>query len=161
MSTLIVNDSSLTTVADAIRAKGGTSAALSFPDGMVDAINAFDSLSIRKSVVVEVDKSTTLNIPVTGLTTLQYLCVNTLHDFGDNQVNFFSPANIYIYASSNQTSSGAIFSYNWTAGKWWHKYGSISSYISMTKYTSSIELNVNSDYAGYFSGRYSCEIFGG
>lgn len=161
MSTLIVDETSLTIVANAIRAKGGTSAKLSFPNGMVNAINAFESLSTRKSVAVEVEKSTTLNIPVTGLTTIQYLCVNILCDFGDNPTNFFTPTNIYIYASSNRISSGTIFSCNWSSGKWEYGYGSISSYISMTKYTSSIELNVNSDNVGYFSGRYSCEIFGG
>jgi hypothetical protein len=35
-----VNDSSLTSVADAIRTKGGTSAQLYFPDGFIDAIEA-------------------------------------------------------------------------------------------------------------------------
>ena len=35
-----VNDASLTSVADAIRTKGGTSANLYFPDGFVDAIDA-------------------------------------------------------------------------------------------------------------------------
>ena len=35
-----VNDASLTSVANAIRTKGGTSANLYFPDGFVDAIEA-------------------------------------------------------------------------------------------------------------------------
>lgn len=35
-----VNEPDLTAVADAIRAKGGTSEPLTFPDGFIDAINA-------------------------------------------------------------------------------------------------------------------------
>lgn len=36
-------DANLTAVADAIRAKGGTSAALAFPDGFVDAVGAIEA----------------------------------------------------------------------------------------------------------------------
>lgn len=38
MSNYIVNDTSLTSIANAIRTKGGTTAALEFPDGFVTAI---------------------------------------------------------------------------------------------------------------------------
>ena len=40
MADYLVTDTELTDVADAIRTKGGTSAALEWPDGFVDAINA-------------------------------------------------------------------------------------------------------------------------
>ena len=39
MSKLTVEDTSLTTVANAIRTKGGTTGALTFPDGFVNAVN--------------------------------------------------------------------------------------------------------------------------
>lgn len=39
MTKLLVEDTSLTTVADAIRTKGGTTGALTFPDGFVSAID--------------------------------------------------------------------------------------------------------------------------
>lgn len=38
MADYLVQDTSLTTVADAIREKGGTTAPLSFPDGMAEAV---------------------------------------------------------------------------------------------------------------------------
>lgn len=40
MADYVVRDTQLTSVADAIRAKGGTSAPLAFPDGFVDAVEA-------------------------------------------------------------------------------------------------------------------------
>ncbi len=43
MSTYLVTDTDLTTVADAIRTKGGTSASLEFPDGFVDAVEAIET----------------------------------------------------------------------------------------------------------------------
>lgn len=39
----LVNSTDMTTVADAIRAKGGTSAPLAFPDGFAAAIEAIQS----------------------------------------------------------------------------------------------------------------------
>ena len=43
MSNYLVTDTDLTSVADAIREKGGTSAALEFPDGFVDAIDDIET----------------------------------------------------------------------------------------------------------------------
>lgn len=42
MAEYLAKSEDLTAVADAIRAKGGTDAQLTFPDGMVDAINAIE-----------------------------------------------------------------------------------------------------------------------
>ena len=39
----LVQGASLTTVADAIREKGGTTAPLSFPDGMAEAVRSIQS----------------------------------------------------------------------------------------------------------------------
>lgn len=43
MAEYLVQDTSLTTVADAIREKGGTTAPLSFPEGMASAIRNIQS----------------------------------------------------------------------------------------------------------------------
>lgn len=43
MAEYLAKSEDLTAVADAIRAKGGTDAQLTFPDGMVDAINAIET----------------------------------------------------------------------------------------------------------------------
>lgn len=43
MTDYLTTDTELTAVADAIRAKGGTSAALEWPDGYVDAIDAIET----------------------------------------------------------------------------------------------------------------------
>lgn len=43
MAKLVVNSESLVSVAEAIRTKGGTSDALTFPQGFVDGINAIES----------------------------------------------------------------------------------------------------------------------
>lgn len=43
MADYLVHDTSLTAVADAIREKGGTTAPLSFPDGMASAIRGIQS----------------------------------------------------------------------------------------------------------------------
>ena len=56
-----VNDTSLASVADAIRAKGGTSDALVFPDGFVSAISAIQTGNGGGALLVKVD-GTTLKI---------------------------------------------------------------------------------------------------
>lgn len=43
MAEYLVQDTSLTTVADAIREKGGTTAPLSFPAGMAEAVRNIQS----------------------------------------------------------------------------------------------------------------------
>lgn len=43
MAEYLVQGTSLTTVADAIREKGGTTAPLSFPDGMAEAVRNIQS----------------------------------------------------------------------------------------------------------------------
>ena len=57
MTDYVVRDTQLTSIADAIRAKGSTSALISFPDGFVSAVQAFpdaitlDSLSVTENGV--------------------------------------------------------------------------------------------------------------
>lgn len=52
MAEYLVQGASLTTVADAIREKGGTTAPLSFPDGMAGAIRSIQSGGDLSSVDV-------------------------------------------------------------------------------------------------------------
>lgn len=52
MAEFLVQDKSLTTVADAIREKSGTTAPLSFPDGMAGAIRNIQSGGDLSSVDV-------------------------------------------------------------------------------------------------------------
>ena len=47
MSNYVVSDSSMASVADAIRAKGNTSAALEYPDGGLDGIGGHDMIVVR------------------------------------------------------------------------------------------------------------------
>lgn len=56
MAKMLVEDTSLTTVANAIRTKGGTTGALTFPDGFVSAI---DGIKTGSSLTPIVDKSIT------------------------------------------------------------------------------------------------------
>lgn len=58
-----VDESSLTTIADAIRDKGGTSDALTFPDGFAEAISAIESGGIDTS-----DATATANDMAWGVT---------------------------------------------------------------------------------------------
>ena len=57
MSNYIATDTDLTSVANAIRAKGGTSAPLEFPSGFVNAIDAIPtgSVSVPRKDVIFID----------------------------------------------------------------------------------------------------------
>ena len=45
MANYIVTDTELTSIANAIRTKGGTSASLTYPDGFISAISAISGSS--------------------------------------------------------------------------------------------------------------------
>ena len=74
MASYVVSDTSLAAVADAIRSKGGTDAALTFPAGFVDAISAIigggDYVTAAFGEVTPASDTVYLNIPVTGMTTI-------------------------------------------------------------------------------------------
>lgn len=74
MASYVVYGADLTAVADAIRAKVGTDAALTFPAGFVDAISAIigggDYLTAAFGEVTPVSDAVYLNIPVAGMTTI-------------------------------------------------------------------------------------------
>jgi hypothetical protein len=62
MANYIVTDTELTSIADAIRAKGGTSATLSYPNGFVSAIGDIStgSASVAKNDVTFYDYDGTI-----------------------------------------------------------------------------------------------------
>lgn len=55
MADYVVNENDLTSIADAIRTKGGTTASLSFPTGFVSAINAIPSGGTGETVTITCD----------------------------------------------------------------------------------------------------------
>lgn len=63
MAEYITTDTELTSVADAIRAKGGTSAALAYPAGFVSAINNIPSGGGGLTVTDLTESRTAVNIP--------------------------------------------------------------------------------------------------
>ena len=72
MAEYLTNDTDLKTVADAIRAKGGTSAALSFPDGFAEAVQKIVTVDLSGDTVTA-DKllagttaHNSANEPITG-----------------------------------------------------------------------------------------------
>jgi hypothetical protein len=82
MSNYIVDGSDLTDIADAIRAKGGTSAQLAFPQGFVDAVEAIETgggslpanWKMISGTVTVASSTTTLKIPLgnSGITKILY-----------------------------------------------------------------------------------------
>ena len=89
MSNYIVTDSELTSVANAIRTKGGTNGSLVFPGGFTSAINAISGGGSSDFTTAEV------TITITGFDTaesvymvLEYMDVpNTIYDMGSIQAS--------------------------------------------------------------------------
>ena len=67
MAKYIVEDASLTAVADAIRTKGDTSDAMAFPAGFVAAIEAIETGGTLKYATGSIASGTTKTVTVTGL----------------------------------------------------------------------------------------------
>lgn len=157
MSKVVVDESSLTSVANAIRSKGGTSDKLTFPDGMVSAIENIPLLSSRKSVVVEVSTpSSMLAIPISGISTLQMVCVSMIDDDSYDGIRLFTL--ILFFNSSNSLTAIQTVADN--------DYDNVQYSLSRSteRYEvakSSSYLTINSEAPaswGYFYGRYACEI---
>lgn len=74
MSNYIVDGADLTDIADAIRAKGGTSGQLQFPQGFVDAVEAIETggaavpFHFASGVVTPTSTSQSLTFPLPGFT---------------------------------------------------------------------------------------------
>lgn len=163
MSKVVIDETHLTNVANAIRTKGGTSGKLTFPDGMVNAINNIESKSTRKSVAFEATEATNqMKITTSGITTLQSIYITHL----DNVMNFsfgeqvVCSLTIILSSSGSSIANGSHFSL--CPNDWhWSSYYSLTNRFSIRKYSSyiMIESSTPSSY-GWFYGRYSCELFG-
>ncbi len=97
MANYLVTDTDLTSVADAIRTKGGTSAALEFPDGFVDAVEAIETgggtdylaEAISNSLTTyESDAVTSIRGNIfNGATNLQYISLPNATSMAGNAFN--------------------------------------------------------------------------
>lgn len=72
MADYLTNDTDLQAVADAIRAKGGTSAPLTYPDGFVSAIGAINTTGEMKPATLTLTSSS-----YTGETYATFIFVNS------------------------------------------------------------------------------------
>ena len=88
MSDYLVTDTELTSIADAIRTKGGTSATLSFPTEFVSAINAIATGSTGKQVACGTYNNSA-NV------SSGYVTIKTLADLG------FTPKIITLFNGNN------------------------------------------------------------
>lgn len=120
----LTNDTDLTAVADAIRSKGGTTAALVYPEGFVDAIGAIetggggtdveDGIITRTITSIENNRVTSVATRVftdyTNLESVDFPQVDTLWNLAFSgcsnlkKVNFPALTHIYPYAFRNCSS---------------------------------------------------------
>lgn len=106
MSNYAVSDSDLTTIADAIRTKGGTSAGLSFPDGFVSAIG---------------------DIPTGGTGTLisKSITANGTYNAADDDADGYSSVTVNVgltYESGTFTTPSSGSTYTLTFSNTYSKY---------------------------------------
>lgn len=159
MSKLVIDTSDLTSVADAIREKGGTSATLNFPDGMVSAIRNIPMKSMRISKVVDITTaSNLLTIPISGINTVQSIHVCLI----DDDVYDGLRVQVYNYADCSPTIRCTTVSnndYN-SNERVSELHGNSSSYTMTTLYPTYITIQTKAYTFGNFYGRYACEVFG-
>ena len=177
MSKYIVNDSSLITVANAIRDKSGTNDKLSFPDGMVDAINAIELKSRLESNIVEVSDyyAEYIVIPKTDIWKPQFIhvCLFTgdedLSNMNPYEVDDYTTAPFIVVNLSICLTSQYKVQYSGLTGV--TRYGDFTSEplistlnVDVTNSTSQIEIDVSQPSSGddklYFYGRYAYEVLG-
>ena len=125
MANYLATDADLAAVADAIRTKGGTSAALAFPDGFVDAIEAISGGGgLPSSVLAHVELTPTSNITgsnplsielaaTTGAYVLVYYCVD---DLAPPASGYLGWAAAFFRSGLGSLRIGAILRSNGTQG---------------------------------------------
>ena len=148
MSNYLVTDTDLTSVANAIRTKGGTSASLSFPSGFIDAINAISGgggslpsfMSKLDSGVIEPESNITSNYQVShnlgempagilvwtdegelagdGDTSLR--CMLMIRDKIYNSSNAGRYSVVYLYRASQGPVAYAEYGTNLGIRGWWN-----------------------------------------
>lgn len=145
MSNYVVSDTTLTSVANAIRTKGGTSAQLEWPDEFISAIGAIsggsDTLTdLLNNTMTTLEYNGTASIPQdfakdkTSLTSVSMPNVTTI---GANAFN--GCINVATYNFSNLTTLGAFGFYKFGAG--------VLTTMHLSKLTTG-ETNYNFGYMG-------------
>lgn len=119
-----VNASDLTAVADAIRAKAGTSEGLSFPDGFAQAIAAIESGSqVAKGTITRTTASKNINLSLDFSPTV-FVAVSTKKMYSSNVIktiiiingkqyacieSYSNTSDSYNYRYYTSSSSGIIY----------------------------------------------------
>lgn len=123
-------DSDLGDIAEAIRAKGGTSAELQFPQGFVDAVEAIETGTqtapyvVLTGIITPASDSTSIRIPASGITKLalgeghvddqeSYL----LDDYNYMALGFYAPFSKAIVPTNFNLSSAVFCVYTSNANK--------------------------------------------
>lgn len=168
MSKVVIDESSLTSVANAIRAKGGTNASLEFPDGMVNAIKNITAHPKRISTTVDAYKSTSLTINNINLTNIKciHVCLSEDPSIGGNEDG--NELHVVLFATMviNNSTLQKAFYYAYDIdndSRSWDIRASAydtDTTISASIATNLVRLIISSSANTYFSGHYICEIIG-
>lgn len=101
MSNYTVTTVELTSIADAIRSKGGTSASLMYPTGFVSAINAIETQGTYQSKSTSPSEEQIIVTPDTGYDALSQVTISAI---SSNYVG----SNIISRSSSDLSASGSV-----------------------------------------------------
>lgn len=90
MTDYLVDGTNLTAIANAIRSKGGTSAALTFPQGFVDAIGAISGGGSATTVeITDVANTTGTTAQISAVTATQHTIHLEFSDSTDEDINVY------------------------------------------------------------------------
>lgn len=107
-------DNGLTSIADAIRTKGGTSADLTFPDGFVDAVEAIPTGGggVHTGTVTPTTRTTTMTMDI-GISTINGLFIVPTSESPVKSTGkaciavFITPNNYYKYIAPTTNNAGS------------------------------------------------------
>lgn len=131
----VVSDSNLTSVADAIRTKAGTSAEIYFPDGFVSAIGAIPmSYTLLASTEIETSTTSTsstqcgLITDISGLWTKDKIVYIRVRDKAGKRPGYFYGTDTFLFNSnaangeSGNISTGLRITYRYNSDSSWGVY---------------------------------------
>lgn len=174
MANYVTSDSSLTTIANAIRTKGGTSAQLAFPDGFAAAIAAIPSGVASWTKVGGTTEFTTSQTSTTGTTATTIQCGTGIvdkakiiyvrvRDKAGPRAGYFVGSDAFFIntnkanASTSNFATPAVVAHRYTTSSTWAIYAgqygvygySISNageLVIRKRYSSNYSLTVNGTY---------------
>jgi hypothetical protein len=160
-----VEESSLDSIANAIREKTGSKWALKFPDEMIYTIEQLKKPSTRKSGTVTLDYGPTIfiTIPVTDLTKIQTVYLRRVYDpelyINDRIVDTLT---MFFNADTATLETATATSYNNYARTSVFYNLNNNSKERLTVYMSESGLGIESSmhFEGYFYGTYYYEVLG-